>query len=113
MNDDANVIRPHPDYWTRPRPEPEQEEETVTYIANSEAALAIMGALDAHARHDDEGVAMVLYPWHKSGATDQLLGAAFNLLAHYLREYAIEADIDPANERDRIRRLLLDAMAAE
>jgi hypothetical protein len=106
------VIFPPPDYWTSP-PQPEPEETMTTYIANGEAALAIVGALDAHARRDDEGAALLLYPWHKSGQTDQLLGAAFSLLDHYVNEYATLADIDPAAERDHLRRQLLDALAAE
>lgn len=99
------------DYWTDP-PTPQQETTTMpAYIANPEAALAVIGALDALARHDNEGVATVLYPWRDN--TDQLLGVTFNLLDAYLVAYATEAGIDPADVRDHMRRQVLDAMAAE
>lgn len=97
------------DYWTDP---PQKGNPPMTaYIANPDAALAILGALDALARHDDEGVAMVLYPWRDD--VDQLLGVAFNLLHTYVEAFATEAGIDPADVRDHMRRQVLDGMASQ
>lgn len=81
------------------------------YLTNPEAALAILGALDARARNDNEGAAMVLYPWHESGQTDQLLGACFALLAAYQEAFSAEVGIDPATDRDLMRGRIIDGTA--
>lgn len=58
MNDETNVIRPDPGYWTRPKENP-----MMLTREESEAALCWLAVIEAASRYDQHAANVLLEPW--------------------------------------------------